>query len=98
MSVLFLVLQLSTTNCIGTAHGGMNCTTMAPPSYQAAPTDGDASLGTGLGELLTGTGDRHVKRQIGKMLANGDCAGAEKYALTKGRLDLAQQVRSYCGR
>jgi hypothetical protein len=39
--------------------------------------------------------DRHAKT-VGKMLAKGDCAGAEKYALQKGDFDLADRVRARC--
>ena len=103
MLFLLIALQVSTTNCHPDYLGGMRCTTntpvqMPPLSQTPIQTDNDSGtvLGTAVGELLTGTGDRHVKSRIGKMLAKGDCAGAEKYALQKGRFDLLGVVREYC--
>lgn len=100
MLALLLALQISTTNCIGTAYGGMNCTTMTPPPLPPVQYSNDSGtvLGTALGELITGSGDRHVRSQIGKMLAAGNCKGAVQYALQKGRFDLVETVRDYCTR
>lgn len=38
------------------------------------------------------------KRTVTNMIANGNCVGAEQYALQRGDLDLAQQVKAYCSR
>lgn len=37
-----------------------------------------------------------LRRQVGKLVAKGDCAGAEKAALEGGDLDLATRAREYC--
>jgi hypothetical protein len=35
-------------------------------------------------------------RTAGKMVADGDCEGAESYALTEGFIELAKSVKDYC--
>jgi hypothetical protein len=37
-------------------------------------------------------------KRAAQMVAGGDCAGAERYALRAENLPLAQQVRDYCHR
>lgn len=37
-------------------------------------------------------------RKAGQMIAKGDCSGAEQYALKKGNIELARQVRDYCAK
>ncbi len=39
---------------------------------------------------------RTLRKKIGGMLAVGDCAGATDYALRKGRLELAAELRRSC--
>jgi hypothetical protein len=64
----------------------------------SAPATSDANH-CGLCNLVSILGQtanqRHAKA-VGQMLANGDCAGAEKYALQKGDLDLVDRVDAYC--
>lgn len=127
MLVLLVALQLSTTNCIPTYTGGMNCTTMTqpplpppppppspppltppPPPIQMAPihmpdmsqtppqaTGSGCALCNLISILDAGSKKRHAKA-VGQMLAKGDCVGAEKYALQKGDLDLADRVKARC--
>ena len=35
-------------------------------------------------------------REAAKLVASGNCAGAESYALSEGNLNLAKTVREYC--
>lgn len=37
-------------------------------------------------------------KQAGTMIANGNCAGAEQYALAAGNFDLAERVKAYCAK
>ena len=37
-------------------------------------------------------------KRAARLVADGDCTGAEKYALKSDNLGLAQQVREYCHR
>lgn len=37
-----------------------------------------------------------IRKSVGTMIAAGDCAGAESFALTTGQIELAGQVRAYC--
>lgn len=39
---------------------------------------------------------QELRERVGRKLAKGDCAGAEKNALEGGDLDLASKVRAYC--
>jgi hypothetical protein len=41
---------------------------------------------------------RKVEKRIGKLIAEGDCAGAEQYALRKGRIELVGEVRRVCAK
>lgn len=41
-------------------------------------------------------GEKHVRKKAGKMLAEGDCAEAKKYALRKGRFDVASAIDRQC--
>lgn len=52
------------------------------PQYQAPVIDRAAEL----------------RRRVGKLIAKGDCPGAEKLALEGGDIGLAAQVRDYCKR
>jgi hypothetical protein len=52
------------------------------PRYQAPPVDRAAIL----------------RRQVGGLIAKGDCAGAEKLALRGGDIGLAAEVRDYCAK
>jgi TRAP-type uncharacterized transport system substrate-binding protein len=94
--LVFLLAQLATTTCTTDPMRNQNCITMG--SGQQSDSGSGEALGTALGQLISGTNPNHIRSRIGKMLAKGDCAGAEQYALQKGELDLAQQVKNYCAR
>jgi hypothetical protein len=93
-----MALQLTSTNCIPTGNGTVQCTTMTTPDMSQ---DSGKSAGghCGLCNLISifdGDAKKRHAKAVGKMLSKGDCAGAEKYALEKGDLDLADRVREYC--
>ena len=41
-------------------------------------------------------GEKHVRKKAGKLLAEGNCAEAKKYALRKGRFDVASAIDRQC--
>jgi hypothetical protein len=90
MLVLLLAFQLATTNCTPTAYGGLNCMTtdLTPPPI---PNDD-----WGLAAAIERGRQNHRNKTVGQMLASGDCAGAEKYALDRGDFPLVGTVRAYC--
>lgn len=47
-------------------------------------------------QMLKGDPKKRHQKEVGKLLADGDCAGAEKYALENGELDLADRVKAHC--
>ena len=47
-------------------------------------------------KLIRGDPKARNAKKVGKLLAAGDCAGAEKYALEAGDLDLADRVKARC--
>lgn len=49
-------------------------------------------------ELISGPLHEAQAEEAGKMVAAGDCAGAETYALKQGNFALAQQVKDYCSK
>lgn len=46
--------------------------------------------------LFKGDPKAKAQKKVGKLLANGDCAGAERAALEAGQFDLADRVRQRC--
>jgi len=97
MLFLLVAAQLTSTNCIPMGNGAVSCTTMSTPDM--SQTTQQSSGGCGLCNLMSvldSTTEKRHKKAVGSMLAKGDCVGAERYALQKGDLDLADRVRSYC--
>jgi hypothetical protein len=47
-------------------------------------------------KLFRGDPKARHNKAVGKLLANGDCAGAKKYALENGAFELADRVKAYC--
>lgn len=88
--MIALLIALQMTTCMPTANGGQTCMTTPP----VAQTDSGPSLA----DIIMAARERHERSAVGKMLVSGDCAGAERYALTKGRFDLVATVRDYCAR
>ena len=48
--------------------------------------------------IFDGLSTKRHSKAAGRMLASGDCSGAERYALSKGDFDLVSEVKDYCGR
>jgi hypothetical protein len=102
MLVLLFAAQLSSTNCIPDYTGGMMCTTLSTPQMHVPDMSQEparSSSGCGLCNLISildGSAKKRHEKAVGKMLAKGDCEGAERYALQKGELDLAEQAKAYC--
>lgn len=84
----------SSSNCIVMAGGLVHCDTMdmSQPRY-----DSGAELGRGLRRLIDRNRESALRKQIGEMLASGDCQGAAQLAYRKGRLELGQSIARSCG-
>lgn len=87
------------TNCMAMGSDMAHCTTTggASPST-AAQGDGGAVLGQSVVGFVRSIQERSFKKKIGTMLANGDCIGAAKFALEKGRLELGVAIQQACQR
>jgi hypothetical protein len=97
MSVATEAGAQSSTNCIVMTGGLVHCDTM--PGYDvAAAQRANAEAGAQIGSAIRVMRERSLRAKIGKMAAGGDCQGAIAYALTKGRYDLASEVRNACQR
>ena len=98
MIILLIALQLTSTNCVPDVMGGAHCTTLSTPDVsQTTPSsEGNHCSLCNLISIFEGDANKRHARAVGKMLAKGDCSGAEKYALEKGDLDLADRVKAYC--
>ena len=91
----------SSTNCVTMGSGMMHCDTMdmSPPTFNpGAQQQADSNSGALLGLAIRGMRERSLNSKIGKMVASGDCQAALDYALTKGRFDIAEQVKGMCRR
>jgi hypothetical protein len=65
---------------------------LPPPDLQGTPMPADM-----VQAMRQAAADNRAK-EAGKMMAAGDCTGAEAYALKAGDLTLAKQVKDYCGK
>ena len=83
----------SNTTCISLGGGMVHCDTTHTGQQNQ---DGGAALGRGIADLITRGRDRSFRRRLGQMIANGDCRGAERYALGRGELDAAERVSELC--
>lgn len=89
----------ATMTCMNMGGTMATCQTMqpaAPASSDNYNGDGGAALGASLGNLIRSIGERSFRKKVGAMLANGDCSGAAKYALEKGRLELGYAIQDSC--
>ena len=92
---------LSSTNCMPDAVGGAMCTTtnMSLPgtrSNNSSPKPSYSGTGNAIFDLFDLGGNRRTRKTVGKLLADGDCPGAWKYALIQGDMGLADQVHAIC--
>jgi hypothetical protein len=67
-----------------------------PQQGQPQGDDAGTVLGQGVGSFIAGIRERSFRAKVGKMLAAGDCDGAARFALEKGRLELGSELRRTC--
>lgn len=86
--------QMTSTHCM--VIGNMvNCTSIGDgSSYQQ--DDSSRALGEGIGTLIASIGEKNFRKRVGRLLADGDCAGASRYAYEKGRLELGSSIAQSC--
>lgn len=68
---------------------------------QNGATSSQSGRGCALCNVISIFDELSKKRRskaVGRMLAAGDCSGAERYALSKGDFDLEAEIKDYCGR
>lgn len=83
--------QMTTCNAVGNT---MNCMTYG---NNGNADNSGPSAAEGIGNLIASIGEKNFKKKIGRMLADGDCQGAIRYAYEKGRLELAESIKRSCG-
>jgi hypothetical protein len=98
MIALLIALQISSTHCHPDYIGGFRCSTNTPPPMTVQPLPQTRYADQDWYGAFKARRDRKRAEAVGKLLAKGDCAGAEKYALERGDIDLANQVKAYCNR
>lgn len=87
--------QMTSTNCM--VSGNMvNCTSIGGGSSDYRYEDGGRLLGEGIGTLIASIGEKNFRKKIGKILADGDCQAASRYAYEKGRLELGSSIAQAC--
>lgn len=93
--------QMSSSNCMAMGGGMVHCDTMSMgnaggPASSGGDDGSTAMVLQGLGDLLGFNGEKSIRKRVGKLIADGDCEGAARYALQKGRIELANQVAQIC--
>lgn len=87
--------QMTSTNCM--VSGNMvNCTSIGGGNSDYQYDDGGRALGEGIGTLIASISEKNFRKKIGKMLADGDCQSASRYAYEKGRLELGSSIAQAC--
>jgi hypothetical protein len=91
----------SSTTCMAMGPDMVHCNTMdmSPPSpmeMSQPRSDGGAALGASLGGLISRINEGNLRKKVGRMLADGDCQGAMRYAYQKGRLELGAEIARMC--
>jgi len=87
--------QMTSTNCMVTGNM-VNCTSIGDGGSGYQYDDGGEALGEGIGKLIASIGEKNFRKKIGKMLADGDCQSASRYAYEKGRLELGSSIAQAC--
>lgn len=111
MRILFAGMLLAA-SMPASAQVTTECTTMAgitrcdTQRNGSAPVDQSEALRRGMDLVpeYKGTSDAErrqqraeaLRRQVGKLVAGGDCKGGEAAAVKAGDFDLAERVRNYC--
>ena len=85
------IAQVST-DCIGDSHF-VHCDSTDEGAAAAAR----AQTGREIGQAVAVMREKSLRAKLGKMIAAGDCQGAATYALQKGRFDLVQGLKQFCG-
>jgi len=85
--------QMTSTNCM-VAGNMINCTSFGDDGYQAQ--ENARRVGEGIGKLIVAIGEKGFRKKVGRMLADGDCSGASRYAYEKGRLELGASIAEAC--
>jgi len=88
--------QMSTSTCMDMGSGMTHCDTMQLNPAPSAGGDGGAVLGQAIGNLIAGNRERSFRKRVGRMLADGNCQGAARYALEQGRLELGNEIARSC--
>lgn len=101
--------QQTQTNCRTDQWGNTNCTTTQspginwdilkkpPPTYTPPPMDWGSAIASEQEAKRRKKAESQVA-EVSRLLLAGDCAGAERYALTVGNIPLAQQAKDYCAK
>lgn len=103
MLLIAAALLQSTTTCTTYVPNQVNCTTQSQRNdmfgdflknyQQSSRAATDAQM-----EAIRRSQRQSEKEAAAHMIINGDCPGAERYALGKGNIALAQEVKDYCAR
>lgn len=94
--MLSLLLAAQVTSCHPDYIGGYRCSAPLPLPVMPAPAHPTPYVDQDWGAIFQRIRDRHRAADIGRLLAAGDCAGAERYAAQRGDLATALQIRNYC--
>jgi hypothetical protein len=85
--------QMSHTNCMVMSGGLVSCNTIGGgDSSSSSSYDG----GRGLGEAIANIRENSFRKKVGRMLADGDCQAAARYAYERGRLELGASIADGC--
>lgn len=84
----------SNTNCMRMGADMATCQTTGGTSYNSS--DGGAAAGAGLVDIIRGFQERSFRSKVGKMIAAGDCTGAVRYAVEKGKFEVAASLQILC--
>ncbi len=90
--------QTTQQTCMDMGGGMISCQGMIFSDDAPVSTDGQRELGEAIGKLLFGDREKRFKREVGKMLAEGRCADAAKFAYESGRLSLGREIAESCAR
>ena len=87
----------SWTNCNATGPNMATCTTMGGTTAEpAGSSEGGYAFGQAISTILQKRAEASFRKKIGAFLAAGDCEGAAKFALEKGRLDVGPAIAQAC--
>jgi hypothetical protein len=104
--------QTATTDCWQDGFGSTHCTTRGQPQpdhtiqdfvngYQRssqAATDAQIEAMRRYREQHRAAVADEQTKVAARMIIDGDCPGAEQYALGAGNIELAREVKDYCAR